>query len=171
MMELEEWREVEGWPYEVSDWGRVRRSGEPHNSTYLGRVMQGSLDSRGYHKVHLQSRGRRRMFFVHRLVADAFVSGWGHTLQVNHISGDKTDNCPHNLEWVTAKENEAHATATGLHARGVASGKAKLNPEAVRDIRTRYADGEGLRQLAWEYGVHHSSILKVVRRESWAHIE
>ncbi len=48
---------------------------------------------------------------VHRLVAEAFLIKpiSNEYLVVNHIDGDKTNNCASNLEWITNKENSSHA--------------------------------------------------------------
>lgn len=55
---------------------------------------------------------------LHRLIAMAFVpNNTGlkfDELQVNHKDGNKLNNDPSNLEWVTQQQNCAHAYQTGL---------------------------------------------------------
>lgn len=55
--------------------------------------------------------------------------------------------------------------------RGVGHGMAKLNDQAVRDIRRRYAAG-GVRyaDLAAEYGISKTNICDVVRGSIWKHV-
>ena len=52
---------------------------------------------------------------VHRLVAKSFVDGESdERIEVNHIDGNKLNNCADNLEWVSKKDNIAHALMIGL---------------------------------------------------------
>lgn len=108
-----EWRDVPGYEglYEVSDEGdvrSVRRSGasggfmSPHNN-------------KGYLRVGLRKNGEaQKKFFVHRLVAEAFLPPVPGKHFVNHKDGDKRNNKPDNLEWCTTSENQKHAYQIGL---------------------------------------------------------
>lgn len=64
----------------------------------------------GYLKVVFHKNGKRSEIPVHRIVCAAF-HGEPPTdrHQVNHKNGNKKDNTPSNLEWVTASENQKHA--------------------------------------------------------------
>lgn len=48
---------------------------------------------------------------------------------------------------------------------------AKLNADAVRDIRTRRNGGEGLESIAADYGVTGSCVWSVANGKSWKHVE
>ena len=166
----ERWRCVEGWPYEVSSVGRVRRSDAPHGRTRVGKILSQSTTQKGYHRVALRDGDRRMSFFVHRLVARAFVDGHLPGLEVNHKNGDPGDNRASNLEWVTRKENNRHAreeTGAWYPAMGEDAGGAKLTEDDVRAIRQ---SSKTQVALAQEYGVDQSAVSLIRNRKTWRHI-
>lgn len=118
-MQSEEWRPVvgfEGW-YEVSDRGRVRRV-RGGNGTHVGRMSKISLDAYGYPRVSMSKNSDRRMYKVHRLVAEAFLGPCPEGMGVNHKDADKTNNAPGNLEYLTPRRNLQHAKKLGLFVSG-----------------------------------------------------
>lgn len=68
----------------------------------------GNTTDKGYKSVLIRDNGRMRTVFVHRLVAMAFVPNPQNKPQVNHKDGNKQNNRPDNLEWVTLEENMKH---------------------------------------------------------------
>ena len=117
------WRDVVGYEglYKVSDMGRVKnvprtfKMKDGRNNTIKKEVlMKFKVDKDGYFKLGLRKEGKQRHFFVHRLVAQAFVNNPNFKPQVNHIDGIKNNNSVSNLEWVTHQENRTHAAENGL---------------------------------------------------------
>lgn len=107
-MNAEYWRTIPSFPvYSASNYGRIRNDG-------TGRIMHVYMNPRGYLVLTLRRNNEQIMQRVHRLVAEAFLGGPHPDLDVNHIDGDKTNNCIENLEWCTRAENARHAFDNGL---------------------------------------------------------
>jgi len=121
----ERWKKIEEWPYEVSDWGRVRSLSRTiyrvrgryrgKKWTYKGRILKpGIFPKYGYWIVVLNRLGKCRTVNVHQLVAEAFLPPRPCGMEVNHVDGDKAN--PHytNLEWKTHARNMQHSIEIGL---------------------------------------------------------
>lgn len=150
---IEEWREIEDWPYSVSNTGRVK-----NNRT--GYVLK-PLMIRSYYSVRLYRQNECKWKRVHRLVAGAFISNPNSKPEVNHIDGDKTNNCVENLEWVTTSENQLHAIyilgkkSPSEHLKKMSEG----NRKRIRCLETGVVYSS-LRNAEQDTGVFHTSISK-----------
>ncbi len=56
-----------------------------------------------------------KVTYVHKLVAVTFLSNPHNLPQVNHIDGNKMNNCIDNLEWISQSDNIRHAYRIGLN--------------------------------------------------------
>ena len=108
-----------------------------------------------YKYVTLTMGGVQERFYVHRLVCAAWF-GWPEArLYVNHKNGNKADNRPQNLEWVTPLENSNHAARTGTAFR-------KLSDYHVECIRSQHALGVSKRRLAGIFNVSRTHIRRII---------
>lgn len=159
--------------YEVSQFGRIR-------NTRMGIPRVPPINRHhGYRYITVWNPTSKKgiTHYLHRLVAKAFLVRPEGKTEVNHIDGDKTNCDATNLEWVTHKQNIAHAIHVlkrhgSIHLartyRGESHHKSKLNWEKVRAIRQAYhVDKVTLKKLADAYGVSVTSIHKIVTGKCW----
>jgi len=101
----EEWKPIEGYEglYEVSNMGKVRNKQK--------RVLKPQDNGRGYMKILLCNGISQKRFYVHRLVAQAFVPNPMNVNVVNHLDECPSNNRADNLEWTTQKGNVHYGNA------------------------------------------------------------
>jgi hypothetical protein len=168
-MTVEEWRKSLAPNYEVSSLGRVRRSTFGRR-TYAGRVMRAQLMQIGYLSVRPTVEGKNVAFYVHDLVAAAFIGPKPKGASVNHIDGVKSNNVPSNLEYVTHAENMRHAAESELMVRGECHPGHKLTEESVRQLRADRAGGMSFSKLAAKHGISIATAFNVANRKYWSHV-
>lgn len=139
-------------------------------SHYTRRWLRPGVRSDGYEIVILYRDGMQSNGVVHRLVAEAWVGRpSGEKLEVNHIDGNKLHNSSSNLEWVTRKQNVAHAIANGLMtpspeaAKRLGIAARKITVEDARIIRAEYARGTRQNALARRFGISASTVQNIIK--------
>lgn len=175
----EEWRDVVGLGerFQISNYGNLRsKKTKRILSTYL---------NQGYYQHATKVEGNPVIIKIHRAVAEAFIeipeyleeyhkTVYYGKLPVNHKDCNKTNNHVNNLEWCTYSENSQHAVENGLFRpqSGENNTNSKLTQDLIEQIRSRYIPKcrkNGARQLAREYNVHHTNILKAIKGISYNH--
>lgn len=70
-----------------------------------GKVLMPTDNGNGYKIIGLRNGPKRKNYYVHRLVAEAFIPNPDGLAEVNHLDYNKSNNAVENLEWVSRTEN------------------------------------------------------------------
>jgi len=108
---MEKFKIIDGFRHVIGNMGTVKRRPDV---TFPNRVLKQRIGSHGYAFVELRIGWHYKKYYeVHKLVADAFLGPLPKGLVRNHKDFNKLNNCASNLEFLTNKENLAHAKAHG----------------------------------------------------------
>lgn len=133
----------------------------------------------GYLKVSIVNKG----ISVHRLVYQCFRGEIGEGLEIDHLDGNRINNCVDNLEAVTHKENIRRAAARGSYKnnplrQGQNHGRAILDDIKVLTILTMpkrkkngAKPGWSDQELADIYGVSKTRIGHIRNGREWKHLQ
>jgi hypothetical protein len=181
-MTEEIWKDIEGFEnyYQVSNIGRVRsldRSVVYSKTGYngaLGAVFKGKIlhiqtDKRGYVGLNFSKNRNITLHRIHRLVAIAFIKRVEGKAEVNHIDGNKGNNCVENLEWCNRSENNKHAFSAGLNYQH----KGKFNKQSIAvdqyDLNGNFIRHFACQSDAEQYGFNTSNISRCCRGLAQSH--
>lgn len=159
--DAEVWAEVPGYPdILASDQGRVKRLAftTTHNRHHRERILPYTIHKDGYAFSVYMLNGKSTHVPTHRLIALAFIPNLDNKPFVNHKDGNKQNNKPENLEWVTQKENIQHAIKNNLSPTGLGGYAGKLTQEQREEITLRWSNGESQRAIARALGISRESV-------------
>ena len=107
---IEEWRDIKGYEgkYQVSNLGRVKSLN--YNHTKKEKILSDYPNTYGYLYVNLYKNGKGKPFYIHKLVAQAFIDNPNNYREINHKDENKQNNRVENLEWCNRKYNCNYGT-------------------------------------------------------------
>lgn len=119
------WKDIENYEglYQVSNLGRVKSLPRRGTHTKEIHILKSCKNHKGYLQVVLTKKCVSKTKSIHRLVAETFIKNKDNLPQVNHIDGNKLNNCVDNLEWVSNYDNLIHSFKIGLRDNMYKKGK------------------------------------------------
>lgn len=125
LSDAETWKDVPGYEgiYQASTLGRIRTVEGKTTYTQRHGVRKWKsrvLKCRGHNpktgfRISLWKDGCMKDALVARVVAITFLGEPPEGFTVNHIDGNRFNNCIDNLEWLSLADNIRHGFATGLY--------------------------------------------------------
>ncbi|MDN3641161.1 NUMOD4 motif-containing HNH endonuclease [Lutimonas halocynthiae] len=102
---IETYKDILGYEghYQISNLGNIKSL-----KRNCENVLSPSVDNtKGYYRICLYKKGKRKSYYVHQLVAIAFLNHVpnGNGLVVDHINNDKSNNKEDNLQIISNREN------------------------------------------------------------------
>ena len=85
----------------------IYENGDIYTNGIRKGFMKPYLTKKGYKRLNLRDdNGKLNRFYIHRLVALAYIPNPENKPQVDHIDQNKTNNHLSNLRWASIKENQ-----------------------------------------------------------------
>jgi len=128
----------------------------------------GSVGSDGYGQIGISGLNRRAHRMSYIIHNGAIPEG----MFVCHTCDNRRCVNPDHLYAGTHGDNMKDRAARGRTRApvGVRNGHAKLTPGKVRSLRKMVASGVPQHQIAAHFGVHQSSVSKVIHGVVWSHV-
>ena len=149
--------------FSVSEYGDVKKLSRKSKWKYCDDTKEIILKwktqwKKGYQRISFKVNGKSKQYFVHRLVALAFIPNPDNKPCVNHKDADKKNNHVSNLEWCTDAENNEHARLMGLFL----GSNSKIPKEQRRFIKENFFV-VGRKKLAEMFGLTEDYVLGVAK--------
>ena len=156
------WKDIKGYEglYQVSNMGRVKSL---RNNIILRQGI-----TMGYKRVLLYTNNSPKNYYIHRLVAMAFIPNPDNLPQVNHKDEDKANNCISNLEWCDCKYNSSYGTRGKRIARSKSKKVLQFKPDG-----TFVKEWKSTKDVERNLGFNHANIsacCRNIRKSAYGYI-
>lgn len=128
----------------------------------------------GYFELNLGGKSGEK-WLLHRLVATLFLDNPNNCYTVNHIDGDKGNNCVENLEWCDLSDNIKKGFEEGLYENGKSlhakymkwkNGHVVVDPFIKSQILNDHnANNVSCKELAMKYNISISQANNIISGE------
>ncbi len=151
-MSDEEWKDIKDYEglYQVSNLGRVK-------SLHYGKekILKNNKNNKGYLYLFLNRNGKRKHFYIHRLVAQTFIKNPNNFNCINHKDENPLNNNSNNLEWCSHLYNMNYGTCIERRSKAKMVGIIQYN-KSNKEIKK----WRSLIEVQNKLKIHASSIIK-----------
>jgi HNH endonuclease/helix-turn-helix, Psq domain len=144
---------------------------EPNTGCWL---WVGAISDKGYAHVGVSADGVYRTLSAAKVNFVRFKGTVPVGVEVRHTCDQPCCVNPEHLVLGTHTDNMRDMISRGRHRtfQGERHGRSVLTDAAVTMIRRSWATGSvTFAQLGRTFGVHYSTIVRVVKREGWTHVQ
>lgn len=146
--------------YEVSTLGNVR-------NVSTGAVRKPSNGGKGYLTVVFSTPDGFVGKYIHRMVAETYISHIPDDMTVSHLNGDRTDNRLDNLTIESLADNHARKKGHGTENVGTRNGGCKLTEDQVVWVRKLGMVGMSSNEIAKAFPVSSAQVRRIVNGINW----
>lgn len=159
---MEEWRTIPGFEnYAVSSLGNVKRINPSKFSRVRG-LFKPHRNSDGYYTTSLYNEKGKQSFFVHQLVALAFI-GPRTAPEIAHLDGNPGNNEYTNLKYVTVQENNLQKHFHGTMIKGENVYNASVSNEEAQTMRKLNKEGLSAAKIARMFGLKYATAYNICK--------
>ena len=162
------WKDIHNYEglYQISNYGSVKsleRKVKNTKSSYRivkEKILSCGKSSNGYYYIILYKNQNKKIYRIHRLVAEAFIPNPNNYSEVNHKDENKENNNVNNLEWCNHIYNINYGTSikrkAEKHQRQVI--QYTKNNEIIKEYNS-------LKEASDKIGIDSSSIIRCCKRK------
>ncbi len=156
-----------------SVWSRYHGDGKSGTGDTWRKLVPGDSPRR-YYVVSLLMDGKQKLFYVHRLILEAFFGPCPSGMQCCHNDGNRRNNRASNLRWDTPSANALdkfkHGTQASTFSQGSRNRNAKLTESDIIEIRSLRLSGLKQYEIAERFNVCRPTITHILRGTYWSHV-
>lgn len=140
------WKDIKNYEglYQISNKGKVKsleRKVKGKNGSYntvKEKILKPGKNKIGYMIVVLSKDRKKKNYYLHRLVAEAFLNNPYNLQEINHLDEDKTNNNVNNLEWSTHIHNINFGTRTERTSKKIICIETGIEYQSIMEIQRKF---------------------------------